>query len=45
MFITPIMFLKDMLQRRIYIANVNPFYYIIEVIRAPLLGQNPELVT
>ena len=38
MFITPIMFLKDMLQKRIYIANVNPFYHMIEAIRAPLLG-------
>ena len=45
MFITPIMFLKDMLQKRIYIANVNPFYHMIEAIRAPLLGQNPEPIT
>lgn len=45
MFITPIMFLKDMLKNRIYIANVNPFYHMIEVIRAPLLGQNPELIS
>ena len=45
MFITPIMFLKDMLQNRIYIANFNPFYHMIEVIRAPLLGQTPELTS
>jgi len=45
MFVTPIMFLEDMLQDRIYIANVNPFYHMIEAIRAPLLGQNPEPIT
>ncbi len=43
MFITPIMFLKDMLQNRAFIANYNPFYHMIEVIRAPLLGQSPEI--
>lgn len=44
-FVTPIMFFKDMLQNRSYIADVNPFYHMIEAIRAPLLGDFPEQST
>ncbi|MGX2040491.1 ABC transporter permease [Methylocaldum sp. MU1018] len=45
MFVTPIMFLKDMLARKAILADVNPFYHMIEAIRAPLLGQAPEILT
>lgn len=45
MFITPIMFLKDMLARKAILANANPFYHMIEAIRAPLLGQAPGILT
>lgn len=42
MFVTPIVFLKSMLQRQVIIADANPFYHMIEAIRAPLLGQPVE---
>ncbi|MGB0663327.1 MAG: ABC transporter permease [Pontibacterium sp.] len=45
MFITPIMFLKDMLSRKAFLAEFNPIYHMIEAIRAPLLGTVPELTT
>ena len=45
MFITPIMFLKDMLARKAILAEANPFYHMIEAIRAPLLGHAPEMLT
>lgn len=45
MFVTPIIFLKEMLQRQVIIADANPFFHMIEVIRAPLLGEPPEMLT
>ena len=45
MFITPIMFMKDMLHRQAFPADANPFYHIIESIRAPMLGQAPQMTT
>jgi ABC-type polysaccharide/polyol phosphate export permease len=44
-FITPILFLKDMLKKKMLIADMNPFFHIIEAMRAPLLGQAPEMLT
>lgn len=44
-FVTPIVFSKEMLHGRMIIADVNPFYHMIEVVRAPLLGQAPEALT
>ncbi|HFC12889.1 MAG TPA: ABC transporter permease [Anaerolineae bacterium] len=44
-FVTPILFLKEMLERKTIIADANPFYHMIEAIRAPLLGQAPEGLT
>jgi lipopolysaccharide transport system permease protein len=41
-FMTPIMWKPDLLQRRTYIADANPFYHLIEIIRAPLLGTIPD---
>jgi lipopolysaccharide transport system permease protein len=42
-FITPIMWKPELLSGRTYIADVNPFYHLVEVVRAPLLGHVPEL--
>ena len=42
-FVTPILFLKEMLQKKMIIADANPFYHMVEVIRAPLLGHPPEM--
>ena len=42
-FITPIMWKPDLLLHRTYIAEFNPFYHLVEIFRAPLLGQVPSL--
>jgi ABC-2 type transport system permease protein/lipopolysaccharide transport system permease protein len=44
-FITPIMWKADLLQNRSYIATFNPFFQLIEIVRAPLLGSVPPLKT
>lgn len=44
-FVTPILFLRDMLQTNALIADANPFYHMIEAVRAPLLGEAPEMLT
>jgi ABC-2 type transport system permease protein/lipopolysaccharide transport system permease protein len=40
-FVTPIMFKPEVLKGHEYIALVNPFQHLIEVVRAPLLGTAP----
>jgi lipopolysaccharide transport system permease protein len=42
-FVTPIMWKPDLLQHRSYIATLNPFFHMIELVRAPLLGGRPTL--
>jgi ABC-type polysaccharide/polyol phosphate export permease len=37
-FITPIFWNRDMLQEHLWVADVNPLYHMIEIVRAPLLG-------
>jgi lipopolysaccharide transport system permease protein len=37
-FITPIMWKPQLLENKIYLATANPFYHLIEIVRAPLLG-------
>ena len=39
MFITPIMFYRDSLVRKSVLVDNNLFFHMIEVIRAPMLGQ------
>ena len=39
-FMTPVMWKPELLGSRTYIVELNPFYHLIEVMRAPLLG-NP----
>jgi ABC-2 type transport system permease protein/lipopolysaccharide transport system permease protein len=43
--ITPIIWLPSMLEQRSYLAEANPFYHLIEVVRAPLLGSAPSANT
>ncbi|MFJ4145755.1 ABC transporter permease [Pseudomonas sp. NPDC089734] len=38
-FMTPIMWKADVLNNRMWIAEINPFYYMLELVRNPLLGQ------
>lgn len=46
MFLTPVMWSRDTLKGRElvgYIIDYNPFYHVVEIVRAPLLGQAPSL--
>jgi len=43
--ITPVFWYRDMLRTRAMIADANPFYHFIELVRAPLLGQFPASLT
>jgi len=40
-FVTPVMWKPELLGDRRYLMVLNPFYHLIEAIRAPLLGQLP----
>jgi lipopolysaccharide transport system permease protein len=40
-FVTPIMWKPELLRNRTYIADFNPFYHLLEIVRAPLLGGAP----
>ena len=40
-FFTPILWQIDTLKDRMYLANMNPIYHWIEIIRMPLLGSMP----
>ncbi|WLA69335.1 ABC transporter permease [Bradyrhizobium diazoefficiens] len=44
-FVTPIMWRPELLRSRAYIADFNPFYHLIEVVRMPLLGGIPSMKT
>lgn len=41
-FLTPVIWTPEMLPGRALILDLNPFYYFIELVRAPLLGQVPS---
>ncbi|SAL19854.1 ABC-2 type transporter [Caballeronia choica] len=41
-YVTPIMFRPDALNRFSWIVRFNPLSYLIEVVRAPLIGQAPS---
>jgi ABC-type polysaccharide/polyol phosphate export permease len=48
MFLTPIMWSRDSLSRGVgigYVIDLNPFYHLVEVVRAPMLGQAPSLLS
>jgi lipopolysaccharide transport system permease protein len=44
-YLTPIMWLPHLLPQRasLYIVDANPFFHLIEIVRAPLLGSFPLL--
>jgi ABC-type polysaccharide/polyol phosphate export permease len=44
-FVTPVMWIPDQLGEREYLALFNPFTYFVELIRAPLIGQTPSVLT
>ncbi len=43
--VTPILWTPDLLGSRIFLAEANPFYHLIEIVRRPLLGSLPSTVT
>jgi lipopolysaccharide transport system permease protein len=43
-FVTPIMWKPGLLSHRAYIADLNPFYHLMEIVRGPLLGHVPSLL-
>jgi ABC-2 type transport system permease protein/lipopolysaccharide transport system permease protein len=44
-FLTPIIWLPDMLSGRTFVVDWNPIYHLIEMVRAPLLGKVQEAAT
>lgn len=41
-FITPVIWRPSMLPDRALLLDLNPFYHLIEIVRAPLLGMPPQ---
>jgi lipopolysaccharide transport system permease protein len=41
-FVTPIMWKPELLRSRTFIADFNPFYHLLEIVRTPLLGNLPS---
>ena len=41
-FVTPIFWKPEMLKGRDYITDLNPFFHVLEIVRAPLLGGVPS---
>ena len=44
-FVTPIIWMPELMPGRAFVLDFNPFYHLVEVVRAPLLGQVPGLVS
>ena len=44
-FLTPVFWQPEMLGARAWLLALNPFYVMIEIVRGPLLGHAPGLVT
>lgn len=44
-FVTPIFWEKAFLKKHAWIANINPVYHAVEIVRAPLLGQQPAMLS
>ena len=44
-FVTPIIWMPELMPGRPLVLDVNPFFHLVEVVRAPLLGQAPELAS
>jgi ABC-2 type transport system permease protein len=42
-FVTPVIWRPEMLPERALLLDLNPFYHLVEIMRAPMLGQTPGL--
>jgi lipopolysaccharide transport system permease protein len=45
LFATPIMWPISALGPAVIIANINPLHHLIEVVRAPMLGEAPPVLS
>jgi lipopolysaccharide transport system permease protein len=43
--VTPIIWMPDQLGYRFYLAEYNPFFHLVEMVRAPMLGVSPSTQT
>ena len=41
-FLTPIIWKPELLPGRVLILDLNPFYHVVELVRAPMLGHAPQ---
>ena len=44
-FFTPVMWQRELLKDNQWIVDFNPFYHIIELVRAPILGQPVAVIS
>lgn len=44
-FVTPIIWMPELMPGRALVLDFNPFYHLVEVVRAPLLGRAPGLAS
>ncbi len=42
-FVTPVLWQKEMLGRNRWVADINPLFHFLEVVRGPILGRLPSL--
>jgi len=45
MFLTPILWTPDMLGSNRWIADINPLFHFLEIVRRPLLGEAPPVLS
>jgi len=44
-FLTPVIWKADMLGKHRWVADINPIYHFIELVRAPMMGRMPEALS
>ena len=44
-FVTPIIWMPELMPTRPLVLDVNPFFHLVEVVRAPLMGQVPGMAS
>ncbi|MFP1908932.1 ABC transporter permease [Lonsdalea quercina] len=44
-FVTPVMWQREALKDRGWVADFNPFYHLIEIVRAPIMGEPVQLLS
>lgn len=44
-FVTPVFWDRGMLKAHHWIADLNPFYHMLNIVRSPMLGQSPDVVS